>query len=123
MSMELVSPRLHIWTFAAGLDEMGTQPYYNCPCNNGGTAFPTLFLENDYFCETAAMATNGNTDDPLWDGAGCGPQSTCCSFNNPPWFYKQLPQPTTDSIEMRLCRNDPVSNEDVVIEIIELYEQ
>ena len=61
------------------------------------------------------------SEDPLWDGAGCGPQSTCCSFNNPPWFYKQLPQPTTDAIEMRVCRNEPASNEDIAIEIVEIY--
>ena len=41
-------------------------------------------------------------DDPLWDGAGCGPQNTCCSFNTPPWFYRQ---PPLDDIEMRLYRN------------------
>ena len=39
-----------------------------------------------------------------WDGQGCGPNSTCCQFNNPPpWFYKELPQATNDNIESRLC--------------------
>ena len=46
------------------------------------------------------------SSDPLWDGAGCESTSTeCCTFNSPPWFYKQLPQPTTDNIEMMLCRD------------------
>ena len=61
--------------------------------------------------------------DPLWDGAGCGPLNTCCSFNNPPWFYKELPQPTTDDIEMRVCRNQPANDEDIAIDIIEVYVQ
>ena len=59
-------------------------------------------------------------DDPLWDGAGCGPMSTCCA---PPWFYKQLPQPTTDDIEMRVCRDEDASNEDIAIEMVEIYIQ
>ena len=61
--------------------------------------------------------------DPLWDGAGCGATSTCCSFNTPPWFYKQLPQPTTDDIEMRVCKNEKASNEDIAIEMFEIYIQ
>ena len=55
--------------------------------------------------------------DPLWDGAGCGSEYTCCAFNTPPWFYKQLTHPTTDDIEMWVCRNDHNSNEDIAIEI------
>ena len=55
-------------------------------------------------------------DDPLWDGQGCGGTSTCCEFNNPPWFCKQLPQPTTDYIELRLCVDEDISNEDTPID-------
>ncbi len=37
-------------------------------------------------------------NDPLAvDGAGCGPLNTCCSFNNPPWFYKKV-GPSSDYI-------------------------
>ncbi len=42
---------------------------------------------------------------PLWDGAGCGANSTCCSFNNPSWFLKEFGDSLTDDIEMRVCRN------------------
>ena len=88
---------------------------------------PPLFVGNDYFCDTAIdTGISGGVfynDDPLWDGAGCGPQSTCCSFNSPPWFYKQLPQTTTDDIEMRVCRDQSRANEDIAIEIVELYVQ
>ena len=62
-------------------------------------------------------------DDPLWDGAGCGPENTCCSLNTPPWFHRQLPQPTTDSIEMRLCIDEGSGSEDILIEQIEIYVQ
>ena len=89
----------------------------------GATA---AFRIADYFCDTATgrrfIHSQFYPADPLWDGVGCGPLSTCCSFNNPPWFYKQLPQPTTDNIEMRLCRMDSSVNRiDVLIESIEMF--
>ena len=105
-------PRRHIWTFAAAFDDASL-----CPCNNETIQIPG-FVEKDYFCD----AGNIRDGDPLWDGEGCSAGSTCCSFNNPPWFYKQLPQPTTDDIEMRVCR-DGHYNEDVVIETVDIYIQ
>ena len=126
-------PRQHIWSFAAGQDESGTasSEFYNCPCTNtdhaSGATQPPAFVENDYFCDTGSreLYVSGRfyADDPLWDGAGCGPLNTCCSLNTPPWFYKQLPQPTTDNIEMRVCRDELASDEDVAIEMIEIYVQ
>ena len=125
------SPRQHIWSFAAALDEVGTIPSENCLCTNRDQASsatrPPAFVGNDYFCDTASSGHfNSRTfysDDPLWDGAGCGPLNDCCSLNNPPWFYKQLPQPTTDSIEMRVCRDQHTGDEDIAIEMIEIYVQ
>ena len=126
------NPRKHVWTFAAALDEVGTVPRFNCPCITSLIDFatpPPGFVGNDYFCDTGS--TNHwqhifYPEDPLWDGAGCGPANTCCSLNNPPWFLKQLPSTTTDDIEMRMCRDqlfEPGINidEDTPIEIIELY--
>ena len=117
----------HIWTFASG-SSGSSNGAYNCPCSSiMGVAAPS-FVGTDYFCDSGNqnnIAPSGVFfgDDPLWDGAGCGPQSTCCSFNNPPWFYKQLPQPTTDGIEMRVCRDQGAGDEDISIEIVEIYVQ
>ena len=44
-------------------------------------------------------------------------------LNNPPWFYKELPRPTTDDIEMRVCRSEAKSNEDISIEMFDIYIQ
>jgi dynein heavy chain len=118
-------PRQHIWTFAAARDEVSGY----CPCGNTGqqSRAPSAFVGNDYFCDAGSTTYAGRifyADNPLWDGAGCGPQSACCSFNNPPWFYKQLPQPTTNDIEMRVCRDyGPYTNEDIAIEVVEIYVQ
>ena len=120
------SPRQHIWTLAAAHNE-ATRLDFNCPCSNTANRAtqPPAFVRNDYFCDTGSRVSITSfifyDDDPLWDGAGCGPLSTCCAFNNPPWFYKQLPQPTTDDIEMRVCRDEDASNEDIAIEMVEIY--
>ena len=120
------SPRQHIWTFAAAADETRAQEFV-CPCtrpdlNYTGVVPP--FIGQDYFCETGSrdrFQKLSYADDPLWDGQGCGGTSTCCSFNNPPWFCKQLPQPTTDDIELRLCADQGISDEDTPLEIVEIY--
>ena len=64
----------------------------NCPCSKNGSwphEIPS-FVGNSYFCDSGneygKYATDGRVyaDDPLWDGKGCGFNSTCCEFNNPP---------------------------------------
>lgn len=119
-----MNPRKHIWTFAATTHHGD----YNgqCPCVNTraqNTRIPP-WVGSDYFCDTGYRAGNVfHPDDPLWDGEGCGPTSSCCSFNSPPWFSKQLPSATTDNIELRTCTDQPTSNEDAPIESVELYIQ
>ena len=84
-----------------------------------------LSWEIAIFVSQEIHATNPTfySADPLWDGDGCGPTSTCCSFNTPPWFHKQLSNLITDNVEMRVCRNEDAANEDVAIEIVEIYVQ
>jgi hypothetical protein len=123
------NPRNHIWTFAAALHEILTHPYNICPCiniHNQQTVPIPPYVGNDYFCDTASSQRYVDRfypEDPLWDGQGCGRLNTCCSFNNPPWFMKQLKASTHDNIEMRLCTNEARSNEDIVFETLELYVQ
>ena len=79
-------------------------------------------MGEDYFCESGTNSGTANgyhLYDPLWDGQNCTSTSTCCSFNNPPYFTKRLPNPTTDDLEVRLCLLD--SGDDAPIEFIELY--
>ena len=127
-------PRHHIWTFASALHEDGRSDHlqYVCPCSNTKVSFNWVipqFVGTDYFCETGNRGFYNNdpskylVDDPLWDGKGCGPDSTCCDGAGKPWFCKDLPEPTTDDIEMRLCTNEARGNEDISVEIVELYIQ
>ena len=123
-------PRKHIWTFVGAVDEMHKKCYNICPCTNSPTTefFIPDFVGKDYFCETgiatgeSLMESRFHPNDPLWDGIGCGSNSTCCTFNNPPWFCKQLPQPTTDDLEVRIYGNQHnIFDEDTPIELIEIY--
>ena len=120
------TPRRHIWTFAAGISEAvptrrdGDQ----CPCDASFTIRVPPFVGDDYFCESGVNAGRWggfHPDDPLWDGENCTSSSTCCSLNTPPYFVKQLPTPTTDDIEARLCQYG--GGEDSPVELIELYVQ
>ena len=125
------SPRKHIWTFAAALDEVLTSvasptPDHVCPCTISFSDPGSLpaFVGQDYFCATGSRDEYQDIfypDDPLWDGQGCGGTSTCREFNNPPWFCKQLPQPTTDDIELRICGWEATHYEDTPLEHVEIY--
>ena len=104
--------RQHIWTFAAGRSEFEPLADDSCPCEADFSISIPPFVGQDYFCEA-------DSGDPLWDGQGCTFSSTCCSFNNPPYFTQQLPSPTTDDIEARICRYD--SGDESPIQLVELY--
>ena len=124
------SPRQHTWTFAAALDEAQSLSRNSCPCIRPDEPFTNSlppFIGQDYFCDAANPSHTGQPnmlypDDPLWDGQGCGSTNSCCEFNNPPWFCRQLPQPTTDDIELRICSSgEPITYEDTPFERIEIY--
>ena len=130
------SPRHHIWTFASALIKMfssGIRDNDICACTDTRRNWPYTtpsWVGNDYFCDSGNPGPGwahgaDYSGDPLWDGEGCPSTSTCCQFNNPPWFYKQLPhaQAMTDSIEVRICGSEGISNEDLLVELIELYIQ
>ena len=124
------SPRLHIWTFAAGSSENEPANSYEdaCPCDASTNIRVPSFIGGSYFCESGVNVGRATSDvlyadDPLWDGQNCTSSSTCCSFNTPPYFVKELPTSTTDDIEARLCVLDTDTSDDVAVELIELYVQ
>ena len=127
------SPRQHIWTFAAGATE-GATPFQTwvCPCTANIDIHVPPFVGQNYFCESGVNVgwDDGgprygilHSTDTLWDGEDCPPSSTCCSLHNPPYFIKQLPTPTTDDIEARVCMHYPKSTGDIAVELVELYVQ
>ena len=62
-----------------------------CPCEGGESAPPF-----NYYCESGYSGTVTPpsvlyTSDPLWDGAGCESEGSCCS--TAPWFTVDLVNP------------------------------
>ena len=124
MESHLVSTSVHLLR----LHEDNSLLESVCPCTNTRNSPPppavSSFIGNDYFCDTGSQNYYQYIfygDDPLWDGAGCGEHNTCCDFNSPPWFRKEISAPVSDDIEMRLCTDE--YNEDVKFETLEIYVQ
>ena len=92
--------RTHIWTFASSLAEIYDGRFITqfCRCVTANAPSHPPFVGNDYFCESGLNSAwvDGQhifyPADPLWDGQNC--VSSCCQFNNPPYFSKTLPAPT-----------------------------
>ena len=120
------SPALHIWTYAAGLEET-THRTTNCPCNTQPGQAPPSFVGNDYYCESGSLNHPSSspltwfTGDSLWDGAGCrGQEGPCCNRVGLPWFNKEILNHSTATINVRICL-DTGSDENIGIEQLVLY--
>ena len=133
MTISVGYPRTHVWSFAASNTEggVGADTEYSCPCARTDVPTDALvppFVSNQYFCESG---TENNWaehnilyhDDPLWDGADCPSNSSCCQLNNPPWFCRDLGKQVRNDFEVRLCGDEDLGNEDIGLELIEIYVQ
>ena len=88
---------------------------------------PPTFISNHYYCESGNNIETidrsvSYTNDPLWDGAGCQPGNTCCIHAGMPWFFRQFPVNVND-IEVRICKDNIFTDEDVTLEQLELCMQ
>lgn len=117
------NPRHHIWTFAAGKANEQQRDHFVCPCDSIGTPLNPSFIGQNYFCESGGADLSGqlDSDNALWDGHGCSADSTCCSFNEPPYFVATLNSPTCENIDARICASDGPDDEGTPIQVIELY--
>ena len=122
--------RKHVWTFANGANLMAgiSLSSVNCPCNNGSGLVLPPFVGSDYYCETGRneySCCNPHalfSNDPLWDGQQCpSEEAPCCTHPNMPWFNKALSEVTTENIELRVCGDTNVADEDSPLEMIELF--
>ena len=118
------NPRQHIFTFACGNDASLTN---QCPCNRGSKVKGSVpgFVGEDYYCESGSMSGfRGGVykDDVLWDGKMCNKrEGPCCTSPNFPYFEKDLGSPTSDDIELRVCRNQNESDEDILLKSYVIY--
>ena len=119
------NPRQHIWSYTAGHADSGNYPYHNCPCATIPGPAPPSFVGINCYCESGGGSTSNTNSyyfsDPLWDGAGCSANNTCYSNTDQPWFHHQLNSITQDDIEVRICVNYIFSDEDILVDMLELY--
>ena len=127
------SPRQHVWTLMSGLNGNGLwgSSVYQCPCHSQASPTIPSFIGNDWYCESGNDEYNtwhyrSYMNDKLWDGQQCGSVELQCCQNklpgiNQPWFHKQLPAPTTDYIELRICSDQGNTDEDTLVNMYEIY--
>ena len=127
----------HIWTFAAATAQQDPSRDNVCPCTNpslhqNANIYVPSFVGRDYFCEIAVSGSEAYdsqyyAENALWDGEDCFGSSTCCEFNRPPWFCKNLTAPTAQEIEIRIMNfateGQKLDGEDTVIQKLDLYVQ
>ena len=132
VSITYDTPRKHIWSYAMGhsdkTDQLSAYPV-NCPCSQFPGRSPPSFVGDHYYCESGTLENDGNgsgtffTSDPVWDGDGCSSENSCCSNPGLPWFYRQVPLTTSKDIEARICRDENLGNEDILVGKMQLYVQ
>ena len=120
------SPRKHLWTYANGVSELYGGGQYRCPCArsdpNDRTYVPTFVGEN-FYCESGYPGTGFQSrvawEDPLWDGQNCvAPGNKCCERYG--WFHRNVSS-STDDIELRICAQNGISNEDTLVNHYEFW--
>ena len=116
--------RNHVFTYAVGWSETSSAPN-PCPCATGPA--PPAFVGSNYHCESGNPGPTYSygimySQDPLWDGQQCGGgEGSCCSTQNLAWFCTQLSAPVSSDLEVRICMDEDIGNEDVAIEYLEVY--
>ena len=129
LSITYDTPRRHLWTYAVGWTDTGDADIpgagLTCPCGQVRGAQPPSFVQDHYYCESgysgSVYQTRWYPDDPLWDGEGCPAGNTCCDPPNLPWFNRAINTTSTADIELRLCQDEHSENEDVGLELFELF--
>ena len=120
------SPRKHLWTYANGVSEENEWEHGRCSCARSNPTHTTHvpdFVGGNYYCESG-FSTDYQIgvvawDDPLWDGLSCvNPNNKCCERYG--WFHQDVPL-TSDNIELRICGDEGVDNEDTLIEYYEFW--
>ena len=115
-------PLKHLWTYAVGLSEQHPHTSYRCPCAVPRPSNPPRFVGENYYCESGLPGTRYYNrlvwEDPLWDGRNCIEGNSCCDRYG--WFHRQVPSSSND-INVRLCSDQNVDNENIFIDQLEIW--
>ena len=108
-----MNPRNHVWTSAATVRQRNRET----GCTSCNYLVPG-FVGSDYSCQIVPDCT------PLSDDSACrlvevwNDENQCNGTNI---FYRNLIQATTEDLEMRLCRDQPRSDEDIFMTFVEIF--
>ena len=128
VSITLGADRKHVWTYAVGVSNGRDHPFpaHNCPCSDLPGTPPPAFVKDHYYCESGNVGIHkylSFTNDPLWDGSDCVDNNSCCVDPSLPWFIRQFPKAQQDDIEVRICHDQGVGDEDIMVEMVQLFVQ
>ena len=129
VSITYGSPRHHIFTYAVGVNEGGSEgsAQHKCHCAvHNDQAFNTTptFVGADFHCESGNYGhwdPTWYTSDPLWDGEGCPSGNNCCSKAGLPYFCRTLPVEVRDDLEVRICVDQGLEDENIGLEELQLF--
>ena len=116
------TPRVHLWTYAAGIVEQRSNQDSLCPCarsNRSDTSDVPSYVGENYYCESGFPGPSyGRSiawEDPLWDGKGCATSACCDRYG---WFHREIPS-TSDDVEARWCASE--NDEGVFADQLEIW--
>ena len=121
------SPRKHLWTYEIGTAEEASDQRHRCPCarsDPSDLSYIPDFVGDNYYCESGFPADSWEFgvvtwDDPSWDGQNCvNANNTCCERYG--WFHRDVPL-SSDDIELRICGDQSVFDEDTLIDSFEFW--
>ena len=107
--------RCRIWTYAIGVSGRGGVV---CPSASG--VQPPKFVGESYFCSTGTPASDPQAVRKFYPTRLCSNLLGNCPENDL-YFCVNLPTPTLEDLEIRVSTDEPLTNEDILIESIELY--
>ena len=100
----------HIWTLSAIVNfKHNSERCSVCASNKPS------YVGMDYSCDVVERCKSNCSPRQIWGSGQCIGSNT---------FYKNLMQPTSDDIEMRVCTDQPAENpedEDIFLSYVELY--
>ena len=108
-----MSPRNHVWTLAATIPQSNRMT----GCASCNFKVP-VFVGSDYSCQIVPDCTS-LSDDSTCRQVEVWNDDNLCNGNY--IFYRNLTQTTTEDLEMRLCRDQEASDEDIFIMFIEIF--
>lgn len=111
--------RKHIYTLASGWRRYGKDTRGTCPETGYGFQQPE-FVGLNYICSSGNSHQNWSpklySDIPLWSR-----NYNYYSYDDYFYFSVKLPKPTNEDIELRICTDQEKTNENVFLEVIDLY--